>query len=153
MSGLEPAADPEMHAVRLLLDRLGVTPEQLFGQAPRPTVVPTFDEYIARVVNPGRVESGRARLYLSDATFDELADVGDSVADAARAAAPGLSVATVAWFGYRPPMGIGALGTRRSREGGRALPQDPISGSNPIRIRSRDRRDPAARPGFLVRYQ
>ncbi|MBB3083441.1 alpha/beta hydrolase [Geodermatophilus sabuli] len=53
--------------------------------------------------------------------LDELADDADAVADAARAAAPALAVATVAWFGYRPPMGPGALGTSTSREGGRAL--------------------------------
>ncbi len=56
-----------------------------------------------------------------DSDLDELADNADAVADAARAAAPGLAVAAVAWFGYRPPMGIGALGTSISRAGGRAL--------------------------------
>ena len=56
-----------------------------------------------------------------DGDLDELADNADAVADAARAAAPGLAVAAVAWFGYRPPLGIGALGTSISREGGRAL--------------------------------
>ena len=53
--------------------------------------------------------------------LDELADNADSVAGAARAAAPGLAVAAVAWFGYRPPMGTGALGTSISRTGGAAL--------------------------------
>jgi integrase/recombinase XerC len=46
----------ELDAARLLLDRLGVTPEQLL-HAPVPgTVVPTFDEYIplvAAAVGPG----------------------------------------------------------------------------------------------------
>lgn len=53
--------------------------------------------------------------------LDELADNADAVADSARAAAAGLPVATVAWFGYRPPMGVGAAGTSTSRTGGAAL--------------------------------
>ncbi|MGY1705862.1 alpha/beta hydrolase [Geodermatophilus sp. SYSU D00697] len=56
-----------------------------------------------------------------DDDLDELADSGDVLVEAARAAAPGLAVASMAWFGYRPPMGPGALGTTRSLEGGRAL--------------------------------
>ncbi|SFK89043.1 alpha/beta hydrolase [Geodermatophilus ruber] len=51
----------------------------------------------------------------------DLAAAADAVADAARAAAPGAAVATVAWFGYRPPSGAGAIGTAASRAGGRAL--------------------------------
>lgn len=54
-------------------------------------------------------------------TLDDLVASADAVADAGRAADPGLEVAAVAWFGYRPPMGVGALGTSISREGGRAL--------------------------------
>lgn len=39
---------PEIEAARLLLERLGLTPEQLLAAAP-PTAVPTFDEYIATI--------------------------------------------------------------------------------------------------------
>jgi hypothetical protein len=60
-------------------------------------------------------------LNTSDGDLDELADNADAVADAARAAVPGLTAATVAWFGYRPPMGVGAAGTSISRAGGVAL--------------------------------
>ncbi|SNY25742.1 site-specific integrase [Paractinoplanes atraurantiacus] len=61
MSVSEPSAGSELHAVRLLLDRLGLTPEQLFTQTPRPTAVPTFDEYIAKVSMA--VSDGTRRLY------------------------------------------------------------------------------------------
>ncbi|MGR6967299.1 alpha/beta hydrolase [Geodermatophilus sp. URMC 61] len=60
-------------------------------------------------------------LNTPESDLDALADNADSVAGAARAAAPGLAVAAVAWFGYRPPMGPGALGTSISRTGGAAL--------------------------------
>ncbi|MFW3170166.1 alpha/beta hydrolase [Geodermatophilus sp. CPCC 206100] len=53
--------------------------------------------------------------------LDGLTENADAVADAARAAAPGLAVAGLAWFGYRPPGLVGALGTGASRAGGRAL--------------------------------
>ncbi|MGK5110603.1 MULTISPECIES: alpha/beta hydrolase [unclassified Geodermatophilus] len=53
--------------------------------------------------------------------LDDLVENADAVADAARAAEPGLTVAGVAWFGYRPPGVLGAVGTSASREGGRAL--------------------------------
>jgi Alpha/beta hydrolase len=56
-----------------------------------------------------------------DDDLDDLAAGAGALADAARAAAPGLSVAAVAWFGYRPPMASGALGSSASRAGGRAL--------------------------------
>lgn len=60
-------------------------------------------------------------LNTPEGDLDELADNADAVTDAARAAAPGLAVAAVAWFGYRPPMGVGALGRSISRTGGVAL--------------------------------
>ncbi|MGY1820655.1 alpha/beta hydrolase [Geodermatophilus sp. SYSU D00079] len=53
--------------------------------------------------------------------LDELADGADALAGAAHAVAPGLAVATVAWFGYRPPVATGALGRAASREGGHSL--------------------------------
>jgi hypothetical protein len=60
-------------------------------------------------------------LNTPEADLDGLTESADAVADAARVAAPGLAVAAVAWFGYRPPGLVGALGTAASREGGRAL--------------------------------
>ncbi|SEP27937.1 Alpha/beta hydrolase [Trujillonella endophytica] len=54
--------------------------------------------------------------------LDDVADDAAAVADAAVAAAPGLAVATVAWFGYRPPVNL-AQGWRddQARIGGAAL--------------------------------
>ncbi|SHN88986.1 Alpha/beta hydrolase [Geodermatophilus obscurus] len=72
-------------------------------------------------------------------TLDDVVAAADTVADAGRAADPGLAVAAVAWFGYRPPLGIGALGTSISREGGRALDNalDGLSAAraaDPVRV-------------------
>ena len=55
------AAGQELQALRLLLARLGVNPEQLLSQAPQPVALPTFDEYIARV--SVAVPEGSRRLY------------------------------------------------------------------------------------------
>ncbi|XVV15146.1 tyrosine-type recombinase/integrase [Actinoplanes sp. CA-131856] len=63
MGDLSSAADSELHAVRLLLDRLGVTPEQLLTKPPRPTAMPTFDEYIEKVATA--VSEGSRRLYVT----------------------------------------------------------------------------------------
>jgi hypothetical protein len=70
-------------------------------------------ESVAFVV-PGMLNS-------PERTVDDVVATADTVADAGRAADPGLAVAAVAWFGYRPPMGIGALGTSTGRKGGPAL--------------------------------
>jgi hypothetical protein len=61
-------------------------------------------ESVAFVV-PGMLNS-------PERTVDDVVATADTVADAGRAADPGLAVAAVAWFGYRPPMGIGALARR-----------------------------------------
>jgi integrase/recombinase XerC len=54
-------AGPELQAIRMLLDRLGVSPEQLLTAAPRPATMPTFDEYIEKV--SAAVTDGTRRLY------------------------------------------------------------------------------------------
>jgi integrase/recombinase XerC len=52
----------ELHAARLLLARLGITPEQLLRGSPaRQVTVPTFDEYIAQVSQA--VTPGTRRVY------------------------------------------------------------------------------------------
>nr|WP_255645791.1 site-specific integrase [Actinoplanes polyasparticus] len=52
----------ELQALRLLLDRLGVSPAQLLGQTVRTaTKMPTFDEYIPHV--SAAVSEGSRRLY------------------------------------------------------------------------------------------
>ncbi|MGY1632593.1 alpha/beta hydrolase [Geodermatophilus sp. SYSU D01186] len=71
--------------------------------------------------------------------LDELTAGADALAGAALAAAPGLAVASVAWFGYRPPMATGALGTAAGREGGRSLDRflDGVAasrGADPARV-------------------
>jgi hypothetical protein len=59
--------------------------------------------------------------------LDELGDDAQAVADAATDAAPAAAVATVAWFGYRPPAGAGsyrAVLRGAAEQGGRALAGD-----------------------------
>lgn len=51
----------EIDAARLLLDRLGVTVEDLVNASPSSTEIPTFDEYIDRVSSA--VTSGTLRVY------------------------------------------------------------------------------------------
>ncbi|MEV4666125.1 site-specific integrase [Micromonospora echinofusca] len=51
----------ELAAARLLLARLGVTPEQLLTASRTPRAVPTFDEYIDRVSEA--VTAGTGRVY------------------------------------------------------------------------------------------
>ncbi|WP_327651985.1 site-specific integrase [Micromonospora aurantiaca] len=51
----------ELAAARLLLARLGVTPEQLLTAPSTPRAVPTFDEYIDRVSQA--VTAGTGRVY------------------------------------------------------------------------------------------
>ena len=53
----------ELQALRLLLARLGVDPEQLLNQAPQPATMPTFDEYIERV--SAAVSEGTRRIYVT----------------------------------------------------------------------------------------
>ncbi|MEU4398243.1 tyrosine-type recombinase/integrase [Micromonospora orduensis] len=53
--------DDELAAARLLLARLGVTPEQLLRVPSAPRAVPTFDEYIDRVSEA--VTAGTGRVY------------------------------------------------------------------------------------------
>ncbi|MBM7807197.1 hypothetical protein JOD57_003034 [Geodermatophilus bullaregiensis] len=59
--------------------------------------------------------------------LDDQGDRAQAVADAALRAAPAASVATLAWFGYRPPAGreLGRMVTRsRAAQGGVALAGD-----------------------------
>jgi integrase/recombinase XerC len=59
-----PAGTPsaaEIDAVRLLLQRIGVSPGQLLGSPVSRTPVPTFGEYVGRV--SGAVSSGTRRVY------------------------------------------------------------------------------------------
>jgi len=58
-----PAGNSDLDAVRLLLERLGFTPEQLLTQAPPPAAMPTFDEYIEKVAMA--VSDGTRRLYIT----------------------------------------------------------------------------------------
>ena len=51
----------ELEAARMLLARLGITPEQLLGGPTRATSMPTFDEYIDRVSQA--VTDGTRRVY------------------------------------------------------------------------------------------
>ncbi|GIM93193.1 site-specific integrase [Paractinoplanes toevensis] len=51
----------ELDALRLLLRRLRVTPEQLLAQTTQPVTMPTFDEYIKKV--SAAVPEGSRRLY------------------------------------------------------------------------------------------
>jgi integrase/recombinase XerC len=51
----------EVEAARLLLARMGVTPEQLLHGAVRPSTIPTFSEYVDRVSEV--VTSGTRRVY------------------------------------------------------------------------------------------
>ncbi|MEV4824588.1 site-specific integrase [Micromonospora sp. NPDC049274] len=55
------SSDDDLAAARLLLARLGVTPEQLLTAPSVPRVVPTFDEYIDRVAEA--VTAGTGRVY------------------------------------------------------------------------------------------
>lgn len=57
-SGPEPG---ELAAARLLLIRLGITPEQLLAAPVAPKRMPTLDEYIERVA--GAVGDGARRAY------------------------------------------------------------------------------------------
>jgi integrase/recombinase XerC len=50
----------EIEAARILLARLGITPEQLLQAATRPKPVPTFDEYIDRVSEAVTIGTRRA---------------------------------------------------------------------------------------------
>lgn len=63
MSHNQTVAQGELEAARLLLARLGVTPEQLLAVAARPTQMPTFNEYIDRVSQA--VTKGTRRVYES----------------------------------------------------------------------------------------
>ncbi|MEX5719437.1 alpha/beta hydrolase [Geodermatophilus maliterrae] len=59
--------------------------------------------------------------------LDDLGDRAHTVADATLAAAPAAAVATVAWFGYRPPAGLGSWQAARrevAQRGGIALAGD-----------------------------
>lgn len=55
------AGRADLDAARMLLERLGVTPEQLIASASAPTVVPTFAEYVPRVSEA--VTAGTRRVY------------------------------------------------------------------------------------------
>jgi integrase/recombinase XerC len=57
----ETPAGAEIEAARILLARLGVTPEQLLKGTTKPTPMPTLDEYIDRVAQA--VTSGTRRVY------------------------------------------------------------------------------------------
>ncbi|GAB1690686.1 tyrosine-type recombinase/integrase [Krasilnikovia sp. M28-CT-15] len=61
MTGTDPATTAEIEAARLLLDRLGVTIEQLAGPIPADADVPTFAEYIPRVA--AAVATGTRKVY------------------------------------------------------------------------------------------
>jgi integrase/recombinase XerC len=54
-------AGADLEVVRVLLARMGVTPEQLLSGAKRPTAMPTFDDYIDRVSQA--VTSGTRGVY------------------------------------------------------------------------------------------
>lgn len=53
--------DAETQAARLLLARLGISPEQLLTQPSPPAATPTFNEYIGRVSDA--VSEGTRRVY------------------------------------------------------------------------------------------
>ncbi len=53
--------------------------------------------------------------------LDELGNVAATVADATVAAAPAATVATIAWFGYRPPGLLGGISSAAADRGGAAL--------------------------------
>jgi site-specific recombinase XerD len=53
----------ELDAARMLLARMGITPEQLLLATPRPTALPTFNEYVERV--SAAVTSGTRRVYVT----------------------------------------------------------------------------------------
>jgi integrase len=62
MSPASTAPSPgELDAARLLLDRLGVSPEQLVGDPPTPIAAPTFDDFIDRAASA--VTRGTLRVY------------------------------------------------------------------------------------------
>jgi integrase/recombinase XerC len=62
MTADPPASSPgDIEAIRALLRRLGVTPEQLLEEAATAPMIPTFDEYIDRV--SGVVTDGTRRVY------------------------------------------------------------------------------------------
>jgi integrase/recombinase XerC len=63
MNDLSSGATADLEAARILLARLGITPEQLLGTAARPTEMPTFDDYIERVAQA--VSDGTRKLYTS----------------------------------------------------------------------------------------
>ncbi len=58
-----PSTTAEVDAVRLLLERIGVRPEQLLGLPSSCTTIPTFGEYIDRVSEA--VSSGTQWVYSS----------------------------------------------------------------------------------------
>jgi integrase len=61
MSKHSQALAAEIEAVRVLLARMGVTPEELLSGTTKPTLMPTFDEYIDRVSEA--VTIGTRRVY------------------------------------------------------------------------------------------
>jgi integrase len=61
MSDLPGGTGQELVALRVLLGRLGVRPEQLLASSPPPSAMPTFNEYIEKV--SAAVPDGSRRLY------------------------------------------------------------------------------------------
>src|SRR5215475_15849863 len=56
-----PPTGAEIDAVRVLLERMGVRPEQLLASPGSSPSIPTFSEYLGRV--SGAVSSGTRRVY------------------------------------------------------------------------------------------
>jgi integrase/recombinase XerC len=61
MTDNERPSAADLEVARLLLDRLGITPEQLLVAATTPTRIPTFAEYIDRVSQA--ITKGTLRVY------------------------------------------------------------------------------------------
>jgi integrase len=61
MTVINPISTDELQAARLLLARLGITPEQLLTTAPTPQTVPTLGDYIEQVIPS--VGDGARRTY------------------------------------------------------------------------------------------
>jgi hypothetical protein len=109
-----------------------ISAEEAAGRTVQLWVYEPADDLVALVHGDADTAGDVALLVpgLGNTVADDLDALGDdaqAVGDAARDAAPAASVATIAWFGYRPPAGAGSWRvafTDAAARGGAALAGD-----------------------------